>query len=508
MQQRPVVIFFRASDDAPWEAKRILSKLVNLSTDGDALNFRVKAGLLMPLGSRLNSVGYSARVGGERHLERHELVTPYQVELEAKGHLFRCLEFAHRSQSFTVESMVGVSYYCLAFSSTSLDLVREAASQAGSHDVVAIAGFPADDFLCFTALWDWLLLAYIVVQGFVLEAIQETVADFGLSQEGLNDYAWSPGERPWNSPGFFSNEFEGHVLLERRLSELPLPPDLSATKLFRRKKVASPARIALRQLPGEIDKINRRDDPERPGHFELDEPLWQWPDPEQAYRKIEDYCLKVGHPERKWEGFARIGFLSHYGDGRYLAYLLCSALLCSDFTAYDMKVSADGTLEFSVNVMVACRTGEFRNIWTAWNAKPGRPIALSSAYVSPPGGRVCSKPLSPPGRISESASWDDRYAWVEGAARKYGNAVSGEGLCAVGWLWLPHDDSATKSFAAWCRRNKGQFTFKRKKYGGMVTQLNLELTFLSMEQIVASLRMAQACLGMLGVRSIVDVRYD
>src|SRR5206468_978401 len=100
---------------------------------------------------------------------------------------------------------------------------------------------------------------------------------------GMHNADWSLRTRPWPKPGFFSDELGGNsIYVERRLAELPLPPDPAYPRKRARPRHPSPVERALALAPTRIKKINSRDDPGLPGFFALEDPRWQWPDPEQS----------------------------------------------------------------------------------------------------------------------------------------------------------------------------------------------------------------------------------
>jgi hypothetical protein len=510
MTSGPVVVFYLDDNDYLGEIDELIGEIVRLSGTDDPPFCFVRSGLLLTLGDRVTSTEYTPLKDGSRLWSSSTISVSSALERQEKAELLDSLDFISRSDAFTLRSTLGVSYFCLSFSDIDADVVQAAIMNIGiSANVAALARFDLSNAICFGVLWRTLSISHILTAGYVLESLQEAMLDFGFDEGGMHNADWSTQSRPWPNPGFFSDELgENQIFVERRLTGLSLPPDPAYPRQRTRPRHPSPVERALNLAPTRIKKINPRDNPDLPGFFSLEEPLWQWPDPEQAYRKMEDYCLKVGHSQNKWKGFESIGYLSQRpGDSRFLSYALCSALIRGPFTPFDIKMSADGTLEFAVNVVIPCRGGRFRNVCAAWNVQAGRDISLSSAFVSEPGKHASALIVQPPAEVADGREWSDALAWATNFAAEYVSGVTPDTREASGYLWLPHSDAVTSEFASWCRRTSGLSggIFRRRAWGGRCTQLVSPFGFMGISRTVASLRAMQYCLGVIGVRTLIEV---
>lgn len=503
-----VVAIFWAPDSAVWPHVDALMNELHPLTVGGGAGCRVKDGLLLSLASDVREKRYSARVDSVRlstgWLEDIEALT----ERGAKERLLDSLHFVHRSDLLTYNSVLGANYFCTVFSSVSSRVILSAVGSAGILDEVhGVAEVDMRSELCHIALWEKLVLRFIIVGDQVLEAIPDSILDFGMDGDNLADSEPDMLDQVWKT-GFFAEEIPGWVFLEKRFADLRLPPDVE--RPARRAVQLSPARQLLRQLPDKISKIHKHDDSRSPSSFKIDDPRWEWPDPAQVLKKVNGYCLDPAQKEQKWLGFSLVGFIAvRSGDGLYLSSAICSGLMNGIFDAYDMKVAADGTAEFTVHMMIAGRWGKYWSLVTAWNAKQGRPIALSSAFVSlAPPERSLAMPLVPPRAVVESLSWDVKFKWAREVALEYGGSAAYDGRQSLGWLWVPHSDPTSKSFALWLGREFGGNIYRRVNFGGRVTLISFPPGITGVASVVASVRLVQVCLGLFGVRTFGEVEYD
>jgi hypothetical protein len=442
---------------------------------------------------------------------------PYLLEWRKKRRLLQALRFHYTSKAFTEFSLLSVSYECIAFSSASPELVLQATREERIiNSLAAIAEFSPDEPLAHHALWESLQLAYVVTTGYVLESHPDSLVELPWDGINLADHDWSSNSRPWPLKGWFTSVDNVSVITERRNAHLEIPreqpclPRQSRTAILADDRELSPAEQAFAQIPGRTTKVHKLDNAEKPAFHQLSEPLMEWPEPEQVYRKACDYFLRQDRSENHWQGFDDIGFnISRSGDARYLSYALCSALIGQQYEAFDIQPCSDGTLAFSVHVSMLCRFGGHRTVHTAWNAQVGHPLALSSAFVTKPDEHTHAAVLKPPARVMDSGDWAALFDWTLTLSSGHGARVALSDEQAKGWLWLPHADIRTKNFAAWCRRQyRGNEIFSRKSLGGRCTQFSLEQGVAGLSSIVGGLRMAQACLGVSGVHSVMEVLLD
>jgi hypothetical protein len=466
----------------------------------------------------VNRVEYTAANEKVRRRDRSQEQVPYAAEEAERKALASTLTF-HMGVPHLLWSPHS-AYECLVLSGITVDeLLRALDSAKAKEPPAAAVSFSCDSQLPMKYLWRYLPLRYLITGGYVLERSQWSIVDldFDYRDDVIENQDWVNVSRPWKYKGMFLNldDNDKYIYLERRVRELDIPEDLrparptGASEVVAR-KVGPPTEIVLSRIPWSVSKLSKLDDPRsRAFHQTAQEPLDQWPNPEQVKKKIISYCLNREHKERKWIGFAKIGYTSdRVDDVEYLTYALCSAILDLSLEPYDIRASADGTLEFVVDVLLPSRLGPKR-VTTAWNAQNGKRIALSSAYVS-----SGKKPMSEVILIPESATeggWEDFHNWMSGRAAAYGKAVASSPYQATGLLWVPHAASETaRRFALWSRRtgHASSQRFRKKTAGGDCTLLSIGFPITGVTEVVGALIMAQVCLGLRGIKSIIEYRYD
>lgn len=503
------VIFWTTGADLDRAIPALIGKIVELPNARRSLVTRVKSGTLLHRTERVVEMLYSARVDDLRESIGHVRQASYIAELRLRENLLNQLTFLRRSPSLTARALIDKHYYCTSFGSLSPHAVADAADAAGVGDSIqGLAGADFGERTSYDALWRSMLLRYILTPDHVLEAIEDSILDFGLTNDYyLQDYDWSQVYRPWPNPGYFSDEFDGQVIfVENRFKSLPLPPDLPEPRPANQDPVfRSPAKQLLDNLPARLTKFNARDRAEHANSFRIDSPMREWPDPVQVMNKLERYSLNRHHEAMKWKGFASIGFVgSRQRDLEYLTYTLCSALVRDEFHPYDVKVAADGTGEFVVYVVVPCFHGQFRTVATAWNVQLDRTLALSSAYVSRATDHSCSLPILPPAKVADGSGWGQKFEWAIERALTYGGGIAETGGTGYGRLWVPHSNADAAEFASWYRRTYKVASYQRRGLGGHCTPLIIIAPGGILSQSVAATRMAQYCLGMLGVHTVAE----
>ncbi|MEU4523454.1 hypothetical protein AB0F52_32670 [Amycolatopsis sp. NPDC024027] len=516
MSESAVAIFSVRSANTLEVFENALGALVELD-DLKALSCRVKAGYVGNLIRRVSRVEYTAANDKVRRRDRWQEEVPYAAEEAERKALVSALTF-HVGAPQLLWSPRS-AYECLVLNGvTIVELLRALDYSKPKEPPVAVVSFSGNSQMPMRYLWRYLPLRYLITGGYILERSQWSIVDldFDYGEEVVENQDWANVSRPWKHKGMFLElDDDRYIYLERQVSELDIPEDLRVARPIEPSEEISsrpgpPTEIVLGRIPWKTSKVSKLDDPgSKAFHKTSQEPLDQWPDPEQVKKKIILYCLNREHKERKWIGFAKVGYMSErVEDVEYLTYALCSAILDLSLAPYDIRASADGTLEFAIDVLLPSRFGPKR-VTTAWNAQNGKRVALSSAYVS--SGR---KPLSEAILIPEHAAegdWESFYNWMSGRASVYGKAVASSPYQATGLLWIPHAASDTaRAFALWSRRSghASPQRFRRKAAGGYCTLLSIGFPITGVTEVVGALIMAQVCLGLRGIKSIIEYRYD
>jgi hypothetical protein len=217
--------------------------------------------------------------------------------------------------------------------------------------------------------------------------------------------------------------------------------------------------------------------------------------------KLHAYCLDPDDEERKWIGFALAGY--NRSDASLLAHVLCSALF-EGFTPIDVRGTADGATQFSVNVALPRSFGGVEQCETAWVVQPNGPIKLATAYVT--GGREGNAVTLLPHDLDTRPDSSDLVSYVSQEADRFGVRSMASPLQAVGWLWISRSDPISNRFALHVRRTEAAITVARQ--GRRWTQWSPGLSITGATQVAAGLRKAQNLLGLVGIESRAESRWD
>ena len=263
----------------------------------------------------------------------------------------------------------------------------------------------------------------------------------------------------------------------------------------------TPVEQAFRHLGRDIvTRLGGMDDPSRPGEFTL--PRWesQYPDVIAAETRLIAYSLNVDHDERKFEGFHHHGWGTHPLDSIRIASYICSALL-GDFHPRDVRVTADGALQFGVNIAIPSRKYVYMPLTTAWILEPGGLLRLSTAFVT-----STNDEFDPSAQVEDEDSLDWKETVLKAAS--YGRQAPFEQVTrASPRLYIQRKGVANALTKRLVRERKDHGTFSRTPLGrALLVPLNDDSW--SWAQACRAAAYAQVDLGLHGVRSKIGTWVD
>lgn len=483
----------------------------------------MRAGTLPYLSNERIGAAYSEYVHGEgRTMESQTYQVPMARERFLRSLLFDSLNLVFSSQEFTKSSMFShtVDFECISVSNVSLDLEREILETVASHhSALAICKFDDSNPLHLDYLWKPLVLKAIATDGDLLTALEYAPEEGELKRDATGRVYLFPDKstslHPHATGQFYVFQDQYQPILEEYMLECPMPPktiargrDLHASEdvVFG----STPSGVAIQSLRHRTyKKPSSVDVPDAVGYTVSPPDKFQFPDPQIIEKKVRDYCLAVGHESGKWKGFAGAGYcLYRTGDVELLANSLCSALY-NDFAPYETRTTADGSLQFTVDILLPARRrgeeGGFVPVTTAWFFSESKAVRLATAYVSGSKG-----PLNATQSLPRAAFEEPEVLWKEvcSRAREYGLKVRGREYQAAGWLWIGVDQPQRADFVDYIRTQRFAGVVSNidgKKY----LQVGLPgIAIAGLTQMYGTLRQAQVLLGIAGVHCRIEVRGD
>ncbi len=305
-------------------------------------------------------------------------------------------------------------------------------------------------------LWRSLILTRVVASGLILADFEEFPLNEIFDEEGLR---WRRSRDPWPPADGFFFSYEDDVYPEQLFEQLAIPPDLVLPSPAM--SLRSPIeRVLGRVGSSPVHRISSRDDPMRPGTYVTPYPHLQYPDVARVTQKVRDYCLRRGHPERKWEGFAAHGWDgTHPTHAIKLASLLSSALLLP-FEPLDPRVTADGAIQFGAMIAVPSFRHGYAPVMTAWVATPGAPIQLASAFV------VSSNDVALDPTLAftphEAVDWHE----IVRAAIEFGDEAVYDGVTAQARVFVSRQGRGKELSRALVASGQSHGDFRRAPLGG------------------------------------------
>ena len=372
------------------------------------------------------------------------------------------------------------------------------------HSLLALGTFKTADAHARTYLWNQLPLAAAIGSDVWFERLQDSP-----------DYGWPRSEDTFRVDKTYAREPRHAVLFddygdetyfERGASGATFPPPLPRVASLA-VPLVDPSSQAVAKLRAGTTRISGQDDGTASTRFVLAPIGYRYPDPMSQIDKIVRYCLSKSHVDRKWEGFGLAGYDdARSGDSHLLAAALCSSLLL-DPAIEDARTTADGKLQFGVNLALPGRWGRYWPTTTSWIVTSADSPRLATAFVSSgAGGRELAPTLALPACVDDDFSALASHVEVE--SERYARERYSDGRAAVGWLWIRHDHARSAEFARWLRQSGdaplGPFT--RRRLGGKVTQW--PMNGFDGASTEARLAMAQCLLLLAGVRANRELVWD
>lgn len=469
---------------------------------------RMHGGLVVTRTTQIVEVNQSSYVEGEgRHVQSSRRGTRQGLEYRGLMSAIASIEAAPGYSLPTPRDLVWSPFEVLVFSDVPTSIwLRMKRSRFLRRRLVLLGAFEPTDIFCRRYLWDHLPLYAAVGSGIWFEMLQDS-PEFGWPPSDDQTFRVDPTyfREPKRSVLFAS--FGPEVYFERNAATSTFPSDLPLIE-EESDSPRDPSSAALHLLGFEpTTRISSQDDPAAGTHFVLAEIGLRYPDPMLQVDKILRYCLDPAHAERKWVGFASAGYeLARPDDAYLLAAALNSALLFEP-RFDDLRTTADGGLQFGVNLALPARGGGFASSTTSWLLTATGSPRLSTAFIS---GRAARGELA--GTITIPRDIEGDFAgiadWVEEQSENYAAARYSDGGSAFGRLWIRHDHVRSAAFAQWLRRSgRGDSViYTRRSFGGRVTQW-----FLNAEDgasTEARLAFSQVALLALGIRSHRELRWD
>lgn len=349
-----------------------------------------------------------------------------------------------------------------------------------------------------TYLWNQLPLTAAIGAGVWFERIQDS-PDYGWPTPQDSSFRVDDSYAREPSHAVLFDDYGDETYFERGASGDSFPAPLPYVASLD-DPLKDPSSQAIDKLRKGTTRISGQDDASAATRFALAPIGQRYPDPMSQIEKITRYCLSTSHVARKWEGFYSAGYeAARPGDIHLLAASLCSALLLHP-QIEDARTTADGKLQFGVNLALPGRWGGYWPTTTSWLLAPADSPRLATAYVSSKAGTdELSPTLILPAGVE--ADYSSLASHVHTESARYAGERSSDGGSAFGWLWIRHDHPRSAEFARWLRRSGegSSRTFTRRRLGGRVTQWPLNGSDGASTE--ARLAMAQCLLLLADVRS-------
>jgi hypothetical protein len=473
-----------------------------------ASSSRMHGGLVVTRTEQIVEVSQSSYVEGEgRRVKSSRRGVRQGLEYRGLMSAIGSIEAASGYSLPTPRDLVWSPFEVLVFSSVPSSIwSRMKASRFLRRRLALLGTFDATDTYCRRYLWDHLPLYAAVGSGIWFEMLQDS-PDFGWPPSEDESFRVDPNYFREPKRSVLFSAFGPEVYFEKGAPTSAFPMDLPRVE-EEAESPRDPSSQALHLLGLEpTTRISSQDDPSASTHFELAPIGLRYPDPMVQLDKIMRYCLDPSHAERKWVGFASAGYETRRSDDPYLLAASLSSALLFEPMFDDLRTTADGGLQFGVNVALPTRAGGFAPSTTSWLLTPSRSPQLSTAFTGGTAGRreLAATITVPREVVGDFVAIAD---WVEEASERYAGERYSDGGSALGRLWIRHDHTTSAAFAQWLRRSgRGDSViYTRRAFGGRVTQWSLNAEDGASTE--ARLAFAQISLLALGIRSHRELRWD
>lgn len=488
-----------------WEVK---DRALGLLRQDPTVHARVRAGAVLPSGDDTTSVSYSEHRGSTgRRMLRHTRRAASGREAALLHRLIETVKIEAGSKPRPSDLLLS-PYDCLSIGpltpAQANSLIADEKLRSGAR---LLLQFDPNSAIHRLYLWDRLIFKAFVSDGRIYEEYEDTPEVFSDIENQVFFEVDTEYQREGRTDGYFWT-FGDLVAYEHGLVPPPLPDDFPKLPLRIKELTArSPTVRVARSMPSDGPlRISAIDDGERPAVAAMPGPEKQFPDPSVVVRKVEDYCLSPRFD--KHIGFAVAGYAKWRADDGYvLSSMLCSALL-NEFPVLDPRVNADGSVQFSVPIALPKRLGGYARVLSSWYFTESHEPRLATAYVVDSDAFAeVAIPIALP--RAGAGNHVDLAQEVVHNALEFSASHKADGMWAAGGLWIRHDHPASKAFAASLRAgpdSRARAGYTRRELGGPVTLWALGSG--DTTEMEARLRYVQASLGMLGIRSHVELRID
>ena len=483
-------------------------RVLNWLTLDRTASSRMHGGLVVTRTTQIVEVSQSSYVRGiGRRVETSRRGIQRGLENRGLMSAIASIEAAPGYSLPTPRDLVWSPFEVLIFSSVpSLIWSRMKKSRFLRRRLVLLGTFDSTDAYCRRYLWDHLPLYAAAGSGIWFEMLQDS-PDFGWPASNNETFRVDPNHFREPKRSVLFSSFNRELYFERGAPSAAFPEDLPPIE-EEDEPPCDPSSQALRLLGLKpTTRISAQDNPSAGTHFELAQIGLRYPDPMMQLDKIQRYCLNISHAERKRVGFASAGYESWRADDSYLSAASLSSALLFEPSFDDLRTTADGGLQFGVNVALPTRAGGLEPLTTSWLLTSAESPQLSTAFINRTAGRrALSGTITVP--LELGADFAAIADWVEEESEQYASARFSDGGSAFGRLWVRHDHGTSAAFAQWLRRSgRGDNAiYTRRAFGGRVTQW-----FLNAEDgasTEARLAFAQIALLTLGIRSHREMRWD
>lgn len=520
----PATIIFASGEQ--WSDLRVavLQTLARPRPESAPLRTRVRVGSVLTDTSTVSRMTYGEhKAGVGRGLQRRTERPKMLVELERDARLTAALTMVTKPREATPRRPgAWANFRILGWDALSFSSIDSRTLQAlvdlpqFRSRVIAAGHFDPTDWVQFHLLWTCLLPHAIVTDGRILEAIEEepTFLDDWTTLTDIGGLTFGHG-------AFY--ELMDLVYVDELAADCAIPLPLAGPKAI---PLENDTPVALAMSHAGLvtgPRISTQDQADAHATVSRSFAFYEYPDPNVLERKVRDFLLNPRHSKARWRDFADCGYLDQ-GDGALVLASTLASVLHGPFLPLDARPTADAALQFSVAVLLSSAQIALP-LTTSWVYRDGPPptstdlddlgsptadhgLWLATAHVDRKHDEYALPRVAPFDPITRD--WNDLISFVEAEARSACTALAVDAASTAGFLWVPRGSGRQNEFFNWIRTNRRAQTYWRRAYGGPV--LLYSLNSLGRHEgetgVSAAIRLAQALLGMVGLRSYVSLHFD